>query len=168
MSRLLSLLVVISISLLTALPIQASSDDQQLDNIYRVFFNPKIKLSDVTPHYAENVIHVSKPKAPLLIGKESFMATNIVPLIQMIRSGQMTFSGKVYLVRRIIKGDMANDVGYLYAEVRTPDGQHHRQLQKFSWVFVKTDGHWKVVTDFDATLADIDKVTDLAKFRLLE
>jgi len=37
--------------------------------------------------------------------------------------------------------------------MQSADGEPMEQLQKFSWVFVRVDGFWKVITDFDATTA---------------
>ena len=79
----------------------------------------------------------------------------------MVNSGQIEISGKAYILRRLIVGDMANDVGYLYARVTQADGQPVEQLQKFSWVFVNHGGEWRVVTDFDGTPAPLSLIQEI-------
>ena len=59
-------------------------------------------------------------------------------------------------MRRVIEGDRANDVGYLYLRLVGPEGQVLEELQKFSWVFVRRDSRWQVLTDFDGTPAPTD------------
>lgn len=146
----------------------ATNNDQQLDDIYRVFFNPKITLSDVIPLYSESIIHVNQPQKPLLIGKDAFIKTNIAPLMQMIHTGELSFTAKTFIVRRVIKGDMANDVGYLYSKIKMSDGNVIEQLQKFSWVFVKENGRWLVITDFDVTQAPLETLDTLKPERVIE
>jgi hypothetical protein len=142
-------------------------DNEALDNIYRLFLAKKVDVEEVRKHYHETVIHVGRKDTSLLIGREAFMATNIEPLAAMVNSGQMSLTGKMYIVRRVIEGNMANDVGYLYSEVGTPDGKSIHQVQKFSWVFLKGEQGWQVVTDFDATPAPLDVLKGIEPQRVI-
>ena len=63
----------------------------------------------------------------------------------MVNTGQATFDGTVYVGRRIVSGLMANDVGYLHSVITMPGGEAVEQVQKFSWVFLKENGAWRVV-----------------------
>ena len=137
------------------------SDDEQLNDLYRQFFTSEIDVSAIAETYREDIIHVGRQGTPLVVGKPNFIETNIEPFAGMINSGELGFEGTAYILRRIISGDMANDVGYLHSSVTLPDGTFAEQVQKFSWVFVKEDGEWKVVTDFDATVAPIEVLEDL-------
>ena len=138
-----------------------ADDNDALNEIYRGFIAAEVDVARVGGFYGDDVIHVGAADAPLLVGKEAFMATNIQPLADMVNSGQLQIEGKFYILRRIISGDMANDVGYLYMKTKKPNGDHSAHVQKFSWVFVRDNDMWRVVTDFDATLAPLsvlDKV----------
>ena len=84
-----------------------------------------------------------------------------MPMAEAINSGVVTFTGKAYVMRRTIVGDMANDVGYLHATAESPERGKSERLQKFSWVFVKEDGEWRVLTDFDAQSAPIELLEGL-------
>ena len=111
--------------------------------------------------YRDDIIHVGRRNAPLLQGIDAFMTTNVVPMAEAINAGEVSFKGTAYIVRRVIIGDMANDVGYLRSAVTYPDGRAAEQLQKFSWVFAREDGRWRVLTDFDGTSAPVELLGDL-------
>ena len=139
-----------------------TDDDQQINDLYRQFFAAEIDVPAVAETYDEDIIHVGRQGTPLVIGKPSFIETNIEPFAGMINSGELNFSGKAYILRRIISGSMANDVGYLRSSVTLPDGTFVEQVQKFSWVFIKEDGDWRIVTDFDATGAPLEVLEGLS------
>ena len=96
------------------------------------------------------------------------METNILQLSQMVNTGQVDIIGKAYVVRRIIVGDMANDVGYLHLRMSMDGGDPIEQLQKFSWVFVNTEDEWQDVTDFDDTPAPLSTLDGLEPQRTIE
>lgn len=136
-------------------------DNEELNALYRQFFAAEIDVSGVAETYREDIIHVGRQGTPLVVGKPRFIETNIAPFAAMINSGELDFDGTAYVVRRIISGNMANDVGYLHSGVTLPDGTFAEQVQKFSWVFVKDGGEWTIVTDFDATAAPLDVLDGL-------
>lgn len=136
-------------------------DDAALNDIYRAFFQTPIDTDSIERLYRDDVIHVGRPETPLLSGRGDFMEAAILPLAEVVNSGQLEVSGKAFIMRRLIVGDMANDVGYLYAMLRQSDGEPIEQLQKISWVFVKEGGAWRVVTDFDGTPAPLDLIAGL-------
>ncbi len=138
-----------------------NDDNRQLDDIYRLFFQVPVDINNIESHYRDEVIHVGRTDTPLISGKASFMEINIAPMTEMVNSGAVEFRGTTYVVRRIVSGDMANDVGYLHSIVKLPDGSEHEQVQKYSWVFLKTNGAWQVVTDFDATTAPLTVLDNL-------
>ncbi len=137
------------------------TDDEQLNDLYRQFFTSEIDASAIAETYRDDIIHVGRQGTSLVVGKPYFMETNIEPFAGMINSGELGFDGTAYIVRRIISGNMANDVGYLHSSVTLPDGTFAEQVQKFSWVFLKEDGDWKIVTDFDATGAPLEVLEGL-------
>lgn len=155
------LAVCVTLLVLAALPVRAD-DHEKLNDIYRQFFMPRVNVEKVADSYADDVIHVGRQNTALLHGKPAFLAANIAPFAEMVNSGQIEFQGKAFVVRRIMSDDMANDVGYLYSVIRTPDGEPQEQLQKFSWVFRKVNGSWKVVSDFDATLAPLETLNSIS------
>ena len=162
-----------SVALLAFLSILVSSiaradDDTELDDIYRGFFRAPVDIKAIETRYRDDIIHVGRPDTPLLSGKQSFMETNILQLSQMVNTGQVDIIGKAYVVRRIIVGDMANDVGYLHLRMSMDGGDPIEQLQKFSWVFVNTEDEWQVVTDFDATPAPLSTLDGLEPQRTIE
>jgi hypothetical protein len=126
-----------------------------------LFFESPFSLKEVEKTYRDDIIHVGRPETALIQGKRSFMETNIAPLASMVDEGQIEISGTAHIVRRIIVGDMANDVGYLHMTLKRANGESFEQLQKFSWVFVRVGGKWKVVTDFDATPAPLNLLDSL-------
>ena len=145
-----------------------ADDNEQIDDIYRGFFQTPVDVEAIENRYRDDIIHVGRPDTPLLSGKQTFMETNILPLSQLVKTGQVDIIGKAYVVRRIIVGDMANDVGYLHLRMSMDGGEPIEQLQKFSWVFVNTKGEWQVVTDFDATLAPLTVLDELKPQRTIE
>ncbi len=146
--------VVLALSILAAGDALAG-DDEALNDLYRQFFEEEVNVAEIAETYRDDIIHVGRQNTHLVIGKPFFIETNIEPFAEMINSGQLSFDGTAYVVRRIISGDMANDVGYLHSTVTLPDGSVGEQVQKFAWVFIKEDGAWKVITDFDATGAPL-------------
>lgn len=154
MKSLLFLLLAVSANAMSTQQV----DNDGLDHIYRLFMAQPVELDKIASHYRPDVIHVGKPDAALLQGKEAFMQTNIVPFANMLADQSLSFSLKVYVVRRLVTEDMANDVGYLYSKVVMPDGQQVEQVQKFSWVFTRADDIWLVATDFDRTLATLEEL----------
>jgi ketosteroid isomerase-like protein len=138
-----------------------ADDHAELNEIYRQFFTAPVSVEAIGARYRADVIHVGPPGAPLLAGKRAFLETNIAPLAGAINGGQLEVSGTAHIVRRVIVGDMANDVGYLHLRLAGADGRAAEQLQKFSWVFVREGGRWQVVTDFDATTAPLDLLPDI-------
>ncbi|MEP1741698.1 MAG: hypothetical protein ABJI60_21215 [Kangiellaceae bacterium] len=147
--------LIFALIVLTTIPNAKSDASLQLDNIYRLFMQDKIELKAINLVYDESVIHVGKTNSALLDGKKDFIDTNIKPTIKMLESRQFKLKLIAYVVRRVLSTDMANDVGYLYSEISLPDGKQLKQLQKYSWVFINENGIWKVITDFDATPADL-------------
>lgn len=134
----------------------ANDDNETLDNIYRAFMVSPVNLEAVKQRYADNIIHVSAPGRPLLQGQADFMATNVTPMANMINTGALDLSMKVYIVRRVIGALLANDVGYIYSAVKMPDGSQQEMVQKFSWVMTRTPEGWQVITDFDGVPASPD------------
>jgi ketosteroid isomerase-like protein len=154
MMRLLGLFVFL-LSVYT--PVHAG-DNEELDSIYRLFMQNQLDMKSVDLAYADNVIHVNTPNQPLLQGKQDFLEINITPMKTMVDSGQLKVNLTAYVTRRVITGEMANDVGYLHTAITMPDGEIKERVRKFSWVFLKQGGVWKVITDFDATQAPLDVV----------
>lgn len=138
-----------------------ADDGEELNGIYRAFMTAAVDIEHIATLYHDDVIHVSRKDAPLQRGIGEFMATNVVPMADAINAGEVNFKGKAYIVRRVIVGNMANDVGYLHSAVTFPDGRAAEQLQKFSWVFVKEDGRWRVLTDFDGVSAPPELLEEL-------
>jgi len=150
-----------SLLLLLLSGVSLADDDAQLNDIYREFLGSSVDVEAVEMRYRDDIIHVGRSNTPLIRGQQSFMDTNILPLAQMVNEGQIEISGRAYIVRRIIVNDMANDVGYLYMKLKQADGEPIEQLQEFSWVFLKENGRWRVVTDFDGTPAPITLIESL-------
>ena len=138
-----------------------ADDGEELNNIYRAFMTTPVDAEHIRTLYHEDIIHVGRKNAPLQRGVDDFMATNVMPMAEAINAGEVSFEGRAYIVRRVIVGDMANDVGYLHSAVSFPDGREAEQLQKFSWVFVKRGGRWQVLTDFDGTPAPPELLEEL-------
>lgn len=143
-------------------------DNAQLNAIYRQFFVSPVDTAEVATTYREDIIHVGLPGNPLVRGKPDFLATNIEPMAQLVNSGAVELEGRAYVVRRLVIGDMANDVGYLYIKARQPGGDPTEQLQKFSWVFVREECKWRVATDFDATPASLSALDGLEAAYVVE
>lgn len=160
--------VVLTLAAILTCATGLADDNAELNEIYRGFIGAAVDVAKVGQFYGDDVIHVGSPDAPLLVGKEAFMAANIQPLADLVNAGQLRIEGKFYIVRRIISGDMANDVGYLYLRTREPNGDHSAQVRKFSWVFVRENGTWQVVTDFDATLAPLSVLEKLRASIIIE
>ena len=154
-------LFLLLIAAMSALADDHADDNDRLNDLYRQFFASEIDVSAIAETYGEDIIHVGRQGTALVVGKPFFIETNIEPFAGMINSGELNFSGKAYVVRRIISGNMANDVGYLHSSVTLPDGTFAEQIQKFSWVFIREDGDWKIVTDFDATGAPLEVLEGL-------
>lgn len=138
-----------------------ADDDEQLNDIYRNFFHGTVDIEKTESLYSDDVIHVGPPNAPLIRGKKPFMDSNIIPLNDFITEENLALSGKAYIVRRLIMDNIANDVGYLYMKIESADGKSSEQLQKFSWLFEKTEDTWRVVTDFDGTPAPLSVLDEL-------
>jgi len=49
-----------------------------------------------------------------------------------------------------------------------PGEEARDHLQKFSWVFLKLDGKWRVVTDFDGTPAPLSLIDELETQFIIE
>ena len=138
-----------------------ADDNNELNDIYRAFFDSPVSTEKIESLYRDDIIHVGRPGTALISGKSTFMEINILPLAEMVNTGQIEFSGKAYIVRRIILDSVANDVGYLWTSIKQGQGDPLEQLQKFSWVFVKEDDKWRVLTDFDATSAPLELLENL-------
>ena len=145
-----------------------ADDNEQLNDIYRAFMTAPVDLAHIETLYHPDVIHVAHSNTPLLRGIDEFITTNIVPMAEAINTGAITFTGRAYVMRRIIIGDMANDVGYLHAAVESPERGKSERLQKFSWVFVREDGKWRVLTDFDSQVAPVELLDELEPEFLIE
>ena len=145
-----------------------ADDNAELNAVYRGFLGAEVDVAKVGMFYGDDVIHVGAADSPLLIGKETFMATNIQPLADRVNAGQLQIEGKFYIMRRIISGDMANDVGYMYLRMKEPNGDHSAHVQKFSWVFVRAGDTWQVVTDFDSTQAPLSVLEKLRAQIIIE
>ena len=96
------------------------ADNAQLNAIYRQFFVPPVETAEVATTYREDIIHVGLPGKPLVRGKPVFLATHIESTAQLVNSGAVELEGKAYVVRRLVVGDMADDVGYLYITASQP------------------------------------------------
>ena len=159
----------LAIFLLGSATSQASEkDNRALDEIYRLFLGNQMDVQKVAKVYHPEVIHVGPAEQSLLKGKDKFLSSNILPLAEMINAGKVKLEGKVYLVRRMMGPQMANDVGYLYMKLTNAEGKSIKQLQKFSWVFAKAGQSWQVVTDFDATPAPLAVLDQLAQARVIQ
>ena len=138
-----------------------ADDNEELNDIYRAFMTSPVDVEHIESLYRDDVIHVGRNEAPLIQGVSDFMETNVTPMAEAINSGAATFKGRAYIVRRVITEDMANDVGYLHSSISYPDGRSGAVVQKFSWVFIRENGRWRVLTDFDGTRAPIDLLEEL-------
>ncbi len=145
-----------------------SADDAEIDEIYRAFMADSIDLELIEGLYREDIIHVGQPGTDLIAGKARFMETNIVPLADVVNSGQLNIDGRAYIVRREIHGDMANDVGYLFASISEGDSEPVEVVQKFSWVFIHDGTGWRVITDFDGMPAELSVLDRLTPQRIVE
>ena len=141
--------------------VAVADDHAELNAIYRTFFVSPISLDEIETYYRDDIIHVGPPGAGLIQGKANFLETNIAPMAAMVNKGEIEISGVARIVRRVIIGDMANDVGYLHMTGKPSNGETFEQLQKFSWVFVKVDDRWRVISDFDATPAPLSLIDGL-------
>lgn len=161
---------VMALGLLGAIESPAVAEKpHDVDAIYRLFLAPDINLDAVKAAYADDVIHVGPPGEALISGKESFIEANILPLTSVVNTGRATLSGRFLIVRRVVGGDLVNDVGYFHSELQMEGRTTIEQLQKFSWVFRKSpDGHWQVITDFDATPADLEVLPEIAAAYVIE
>jgi hypothetical protein len=168
MKKSLNALLVLAPLLLTGGTAVAGDDNEAIDEVYRAFFGPSADVEAIETLYRNDIIHIGRPDSALLIGKPDFIATNIEPFAAMVNSGQVEIEGRAYIVRRLIVGDMANDVGYLWMRLQQPDAEPIEQLQKFSWVFVKDNGKWRVATDFDAIPAPLSLLPDMQAERIVE
>ena len=133
-----------------------ADDHAELNAIYRIFFVSLLGLEEIETYYRDDFIHVGPPGAGLIRGKANFLETIIAPVAAMLNKGGNDISGVAHIVRRVIIGDMANDVDYLHMTGKPSNGETFEQLQKFSWVFAKEEGQWRVITDFSATSAPLD------------
>ena len=138
-----------------------ADDNEQLNAIYKAFMTTPVDVEYITSLYHPDVIHVGHQSTPLLRGVDDFIETNITPMAEAINTGTIAFTGRAYVMRRTIVGDMANDVGYLHATAESPERGKSERLQKFSWVFVKEGGKWRVLTDFDAQTAPLELLEGL-------
>lgn len=164
MTRLLS-----TILLLTLAAGAHAQDSHPVDDIYRLFLAEKIDPAAIEEAYAEDIIHVGREGTPLLLGKEMFLQTNILPLAAMVNAGHATVGGRFFIVRRVEGKELLNDVGYLYARIEMKGQATIEQLQKFSWVFQKGEsGAWRVITDFDATPAELSMLSDIEPELVIE
>jgi ketosteroid isomerase-like protein len=151
-----------TILLLTLAAGAQAADGHPVDKIYRLFLADQIDAEAIEKAYAEDIIHVGRESTPLLRGREMFLQTNILPLAAMVNAGHAKVGGRFYIVRRVEGEELLNDVGYLYARVEMEGQATIEQLQKFSWVFRKgEDGVWRVITDFDATPADLSMLSGI-------
>ena len=116
---------------------------------------------EIAERYRDDIIHVRCENTSLNASKPAFFETNKAPLAEMINAGQMTFDGTVYVMRRVIPGNMANDVGYLHSVITMPGREAIEQVQKFSRVFIKESGEWQLITDFDVTSAPLAVLEDI-------
>lgn len=151
-----------------ALPAGAETE-HDVDAIYRLFLAPEIDLEAVRAAYADDVIHVGSTDKPLIVGKEAFIEANILPLAGMVNAGRASVNGRFYIVRRVVGSELVNDVGYFHSLLEMEGRTMIEQLQKFSWVFRKApDGRWRVITDFDATPADIEVLREIVAVRTID
>ena len=158
----------ILLALLMNMTAFATTADKELNSIYRLFMQQPLNIENVELRYTDNIVHVNKANQPLLSGKENFLATNITPMVSMLASGNIKLQLKAYIARRVVTKEMANDVGYIYMKMTTEDGNIMEQLNKFSWVFLKQDGLWKVLTDFDTVPAPMSVLDDSNKFIVID
>lgn len=146
-----------------------AEETHEVDAIYRLFLAPAIDLEAVEAAYAEDVIHVGPPGEALVSGRESFLEANILPLASVINTGRATLDGRFLVVRRVVGTDLVHDVGYFHSKLEMEGRTTIEQLQKFSWVFRKSpDGRWQIVTDFDATPADLEVLAGVVPVRVIE
>lgn len=157
------------LALTISAPPAGAAQGHEVDAIYRLFLAPEIDLEAVDAAYAEDVIHVGRPGKPLIAGRESFIESNILPLASVVNTGRAQVSGKFLIVRRVVGPELINDIGYFHSELAMEGRTTVEQLQKFSWVFRKAeDGRWQVITDFDATPADLDLLPEIRAAIVIE
>jgi len=150
--------ILLSAAWLTSSGAAIANDNEQLDEIYHLLLEPKPSAKAISARYGETVIHVGPNGKSLIEGRDDFLTQNIEPFVGALVAGQFDLTGAFLITRRVIGEQLVNDVGYLYARIETPDGRVQELVRKFSWVFEKTDGEWVVITDFDATPAQLDVI----------
>ena len=159
----------LALSLSISAPPAGAEQGHEVDAIYRLFLAPEIDLEAVEAAYADDVIHVGRPDEALIAGRESFIESNILPLASVVNTGRAQVSGRFLIVRRAVGPELINDVGYFHSEMAMEGRTTIEQLQKFSWVFRKgDDGRWRVITDFDATPADLALLPEIRPAFVIE
>jgi ketosteroid isomerase-like protein len=154
--------------LLVSKPALAIDDDQSINNIYKLYLIDTPSTAAIADRYAPGIIHVGGQGTPFIVGKENLIKVAVEPLVEMIKAGQAKVSGRFLILRREIGATLANDVGYFQLTVQTGDNPPVEHFQKFSWVFKKMDGQWKVITDFDATPTSAEAISSASPVHIIE
>lgn len=136
-------------------------DDENINEIYRLFLVDQIDLAETAERYNPAVIHVGAADTPLIVGRDALFEKHMAPIAEMIASGALSIEGKFYIVRRVIGAELAHDVGYFYSRIEMDGQPPVEAVQKYSWVLENASGKWRVITDFDGTPAPLSVLENL-------
>lgn len=151
---------------ISSFPVLAG-DQAELNSIYQLFMQDQVDIQQVEQIYPNDIIHVGPADSPLIMGRDSFLKINIEPFISMIAAEGIKLELTAFVVRRTIGKVLANDVGYLYGRLHMPGKEPIQQVQKYSWVFQRDKDSWKVITDFDSTLAPLEVLSDIKTVEII-
>ncbi|WP_158966709.1 hypothetical protein [Paraglaciecola sp. L3A3] len=144
------------------------SDNDALDNIYKRLASLPDDLSKIEHDFRFDLIKSGGDNLSLQFGNQSFLS-NVETIASMVNSNKIKLTMKTFIVRRIITGNMANDVGYRYSKMSNKEGLDAKeQLFKFSMVFVKKGKAWQTVTDFSSDKAPLSVLEDTEFVRIIE
>ncbi len=137
-----------------------ANDTEELNDFYRISTNGNFDLSAAAADFGNDIVSDAPIDEPLIVGKRDYIIRSLRPFADMVSAG-MTLERRTYVVRRVVSGDIAHDVGYFYSVLGAPSGNSLEIVQKFSMVFQKERGEWKIITWFDAGTAPLDVLDGL-------
>ena len=137
-----------------------ANDTEELNDLYGIFAGPSADVSAIAASYGNDIVSDGLADEPLISGKRDYIVRAIRPFADLINAG-LEFERTTYVTRRVVSGDMAHDVGYFHSVLSRPGVEPVEVVQKFSLVFMKERGEWKIITYFDAGTAPADVLQGL-------
>lgn len=137
-----------------------ASDSEELNELYRMDIGPPYEIGVAAAMLGNNIVSDGLNDEPLIVGKREMIVRSIQPFARMIDNG-LQFERTTYITRRLVSGDIAHDVGYFHSTLSREGVEPIEVVQKFSVVFMKERGEWKIVTYFDAGTAPLDVLRGL-------